>query len=74
MLAETQSAQPSRDERGSQARSEQDIDESLEESFPASDPPSWTVLSRIGVRAEFDRRRTIVARSLARQNSAQVKY
>jgi hypothetical protein len=46
--AETQSAQPSRDEHGSQARSERDIDESLEESFPASDPPSWTVLSRIG--------------------------
>jgi hypothetical protein len=47
-LAETQSAQSSREERGSQARSEHDIDESLEESFPASDPPSWTVLSQIG--------------------------
>jgi hypothetical protein len=28
--------------------SQADIDESLEESFPASDPPSWTVRLRIG--------------------------
>jgi hypothetical protein len=28
--------------------SEQRIDESLEETFPASDPPSWTLLARIG--------------------------
>jgi hypothetical protein len=28
--------------------SEQEIDESLEETFPASDPPSWTLLARIG--------------------------
>jgi hypothetical protein len=28
--------------------SEHDIDESLEGSFAASDPPSWTLVTRIG--------------------------
>jgi len=29
-------------------RSERELDETLEESFPASDPPSWTLFARIG--------------------------
>jgi hypothetical protein len=32
----------------SQQHIEEYLDESLEESFPASDPPSWTVLTKIG--------------------------
>ena len=28
--------------------SEEEVDESLEESFPASDPPSWAGMLRIG--------------------------
>ncbi len=30
------------------ARSEEQVDESLKETFPASDPPSWVASIRIG--------------------------
>ncbi len=32
----------------SEQRIDECLDESLKETFPASDPPSWTVLQRIG--------------------------
>ena len=35
-------------ERTNDEVSQADIDESLEETFPASDPPSWAALARIG--------------------------
>jgi hypothetical protein len=35
-------------ERANDAVTQADIDESLEETFPASDPPSWGALVRIG--------------------------
>jgi len=42
---------------GDDTTSQADIDESLEETFPASDPPSWAVRLRIGA----PRRRNEVA-------------
>ena len=35
-------------ERTNDELSQADIDEGLEETFPASDPPSWSALARIG--------------------------
>jgi hypothetical protein len=38
----------SESDKRDRALSEDKIDESLEETFPASDPPSWIVTARIG--------------------------
>jgi hypothetical protein len=39
---------PERSQEHIQEHIQERLDESLEESFPASDAPSWTVLTKIG--------------------------
>src|SRR4051812_25452356 len=51
----------------SAAPPEDRIDESLEESFPASDPPSWTALVRIGARTLLARYGVVFWRLLERE-------
>jgi hypothetical protein len=48
-IADEKKPRPRQKKRERQrTRSEREIDESLEASFPASDPPPWTPLRHIG--------------------------